>query len=68
MDNNEIALECVRLAMQTVSPTVDKRVEAIVETSKVLYVHVIALAQSANEEIKTEDKPVSGTIRMPLKK
>ena len=37
MDEKEIALECMKLALTITSPSVDKRDEVIVTTAKMLY-------------------------------
>lgn len=37
MDDRELKLECLKLALPLVSPSVDKRVDSVVETATLLY-------------------------------
>ena len=49
MTKEEIALECVKLAIPLVSPSVDDRYAGIAELSKKLYSHITTLAEGVPE-------------------
>lgn len=55
MTNEELALECVRLAVPLASPTTQDRVEAIAQISKRLYAHIKSLSEYT--PVESADKP-----------
>ena len=55
MTNEELALECVRLAVPLASPSTQDRVEAIAQISKRLYAHIKSLSEDIPME--SADKP-----------
>lgn len=55
MTNEELALECVRLAVPLASPSTQYRVEVIVQISKQLYAHIKSLSEGI--PVESADKP-----------
>jgi hypothetical protein len=56
MTKEELALECVRLAIPLVSPSVDNRFNGIAELSEKLYSHITTLVDDAPEADKPKRK------------
>lgn len=63
MTEDELAIECVRLAIPLASPSTDDRVEAIAKISKRLYAHIKSLSEEAL--IDDADKPKRGRPPKP---
>lgn len=59
--SKELALECVKLAIPLVSPSVQDRFEGIAQLSEKIYIHVTKLA----EGLPDADKPRRGRPRQP---
>jgi hypothetical protein len=57
----ELALECVKLAIPLVSPSVEDRFEGIAQLSKRMYSHITTLA----EGLPDADKPKRKYERKP---
>jgi hypothetical protein len=57
MTKEEIALECVRLAIPLTSPSVSNRFEGVAELSGKLYSHVIKLAEDTPAVEKPTQRP-----------
>lgn len=51
MDDRELAVECLKIAKDITSPSVDDRKKAIAETAKFLYSELTML-QNATQEVK----------------
>lgn len=66
--NEQIALECVKLAATLVSPSVNDRVEGIAQISEKLYLHIKKLSGETPVEVvqeATSDKPRRGRPPKP---
>ena len=49
MTKEELALECVKLSIPLVSPSVEDRFEGIAQLSKRMYSHITTLAEGVSE-------------------
>lgn len=63
----ELALECVKLAIPLVSPSVEDRFECIAQMSGRLYSHIKLLSETDSSiEESNKDKPKRGRPPKPL--
>lgn len=57
MDDRSLAIECLKIAVGLVSPSVDNRVEAVAQTQKVLYDRINEVCSADTLKGKTLTAP-----------
>jgi len=63
--SKELALECVRLAIPIVSPTMDDRWEGIAQLSQKMYSHITNLAEGKTPQVDEADTLTMRRQRKP---
>ena len=62
-----LAIECMKIATNLVSPSVNNREEEVARVAKIMYANVKSMVGETPSTGNTADKPKSETLRMPRK-